>query len=200
MNQNEIHLSKHLWSIAVKLGGIYMELTIPFSVRNDIGNIYRSTFYKIYTPPLVVLSKDQKTTFLLHQTYLSFLSQVPFLPSLSFLVHFVDENRGHYIANPNHALFFRELPQNYHTYAYVCIVWSLQNLVISWTPLETRNRLSSWYCFPFAKATSSPWPHTGTHLCLCHACLQLLQLFCTHLVEQQEMAGTSIDLSKATHL
>lgn len=134
MNQNEIHLSKHLWSIAVKLGGIYMELTIPFSVRNDIGNIYRSTFYKIYTPPLVVLSKDQKTTFLLHQTYLSFLSQVPFLPSLSFLVHFVDENRGHYIANPNHALFFRELPQNYHTYPYVCIVWSLQNLVISWPP------------------------------------------------------------------
>lgn len=188
MNQNEIHLSKHLWSIAVKLGGIYMELTIPFSVRNDIGNIYRSTFYKIYTPPLVVLSKDQKTTFLLHQTYLSFLSQVPFLPSLSFLVHFVDENRSLY-CQPKPCTIFPGTPSKlpYVSIRLYCLIPpKFGNFM---TPLETRNRLSSWYCFPFAKATSSPWPHTGTHLCLCHACLQLLQLFCTHLSSNKRWLG-----------
>lgn len=199
MNQNEIHLSKHLWSIAVKLGGIYMELTIPFSVRNDIGNIYRSAFYKIYTPPLVVLSKRSKSNLPSTSNIPSSLSQVPFLPSLSFLVHFVDKNTGHYITDPNHALFFLGNP--YLSIRLYCFIHP--NFGNFHDPPGNQEPIVFIYCFPFARAPSSPWPHTGTHLCLCHACLQLLQLFCTHLSRNQRWLGhlsieVKLDISKYT--
>ena len=200
MNQNETHLSKHLWSIVYSC-------KVRRHLHGTGNSIQCQKRYWEYLQEHLLqdLHTSASCTFKRSKNNLpstsnipSFLSQVPFLPRLSFLVHFVDENRGHYLTNPNHALFFpgKSLKITIR-YPYVSVVRSLQDFGNLMTPGTDVTDVLFFFPSPGCLHPLGPTGNPPVSV----PCLSSIVAAVLHPpVEQQEMAGTSIDLSKATHL